>query len=477
MPARRRGAFRGEPMAGKYVRPGLAAALLAVLIGCAGPAGDGLIGFGFRRGGRSEQELRQAVGWVDPYAQDATRRSMLPDDFPEFSGLVRSLRRPPVPFPRRSVLVVSGGGVFGAHPAGVLYGWTRSGTRPEFDVVTGVSTGALIAVFAFLGPCVDEQLRTAYTTVENRDVYRRRRFPQILLAESLATNAPLARQIESYATDERIRQVAAEHRKGRRLYVGTTDLDVRRGVYWDLGAIACRDTPEDRDLFRKALLASAAIPGFFPPVRIPVTVDGKRYVERHVDGGTTSSMFFAPPYVPAEDQAALPPNWLYGSDLYILVAGKMYPDPTPVRPRSLAIAGSAVSTILYDQTRSDLHKLFLLTLVTGMNYHVSVIPKDLPAPVVATSFDPEQMTRLFDAGAEWARGPGGPAWRDTPPGAEPGEGGRFRVGPVLTDSGRRGPVNPSGPGVPFGPMMPFGPVMPFDLPGGLRAIPPVVPEK
>jgi predicted acylesterase/phospholipase RssA len=459
-------------MAWKSVRPGpaaaLVAALAAVLIGCAGPAGDGLVGFGFRRMERSEEELRQAVGWTDPYAQDIARRAGLPPDFVEFCDLVRALRRPPVPYPRRTVLVVSGGGVFGAHPAGVLCGWTEAGTRPEFDVVTGVSTGALLAVFAFLGPSVDPELRTAYTTVENRDVYRRRRFPQLLLSESLADNSPLARQIASYATDERIRQVAAEHRRGRRLYVGTTDLDVRRGVYWDLGAIACRDTPEDRDLFRKALLASAAIPGFFPPVRIPVSVDGKRYVERHVDGGTTSSMFFAPPYVPPEAQATLPPNWLAGSDLYILVAGKLYPDPSPVRSRSLAIAGSAISTILYDQTRSDLHKLFLLSLVTGMNYHMSVIPKDLPAPISATSFDPEEMTRLFEAGAAWARG--NPAWRNTPPGAEPGEGGRFRVGPILTDGGGRAPVTPPAFGAP---LVPF---VPFDLPGG-RPIPPAIPGK
>src|SRR5262249_20798692 len=154
------------------------------------------------------------------------------------------------------------------------------------------------------------------------------------------------------------------------------------------------------------------------------TVDGRRHVERHIDGGVSSSMFFAPPYVPPEQRAHLPPNWLHGSDLYILVAGKMYADPTPVKSRTLEIAGNAVSTIIYDQPRSDLHKLFLLSIVTGMNYHVSVIPRELPAPVDSMSFKPAQMTMLFDAGAEWARNHG--KWRESPPGSEPEEGGRYR---------------------------------------------------
>ncbi len=220
--------------------------------------------------------------------------------------------------------------------------------------------------------------------------------------------------------------------------MATTDLDVRRAVFWDMGEIASRDTPQDRALFRKVLLASSAIPGFFPPVRIPVTVDGKRYVERHIDGGTTSSMFFAPPWVPPEQRPTLPSTWLFGSELYILVAGKMYPDPVMVRSRTFNIASNAVSTIIYDQTRSDLHKLFLLSILTGMNYNVSVIPKDMSAPIESTSFKPEEMTAMFDAGAEWARSC--PKWRNTPPGYEPGEGGRYRAGTVLTDTGYSNPI-------------------------------------
>jgi predicted acylesterase/phospholipase RssA len=446
-----------------FARPGPAAGavlvLAATLIGCHGAADQGgRGGVGDRIGGnvrrlvgeeRGPDELRAAAGWLDPDAQAAVRNVVRPDDLITFAEKVRDERRPPIPFPRKTVLVISGGGVYGAYPAGVLYGWTQAGTRPEFDVVTGVSTGALVAVFAFLGPSTDCLLREAYTTVTNDDIFRRRRFPRSLLSESFADNAPLERMIARYATDDRIAQVAAEHQKGRRLYVGTTDLDVRRAVYWDMGAIAARG---DADLFRRVLLASAAIPGFFPPVRIPVTVDGVPYVERHIDGGTTGSMFFAPPYVPADRRDKLPAAWLHGSDLYILVAGKMYPDPAPVRARSFPIASTAISTVLYDQTRSDLHKLFLLTILTGMNYNLSVIPKDVPAPTESTSFDPAEMTRLFDAGAEWARTH--PKWRDTPPGYEPGEGGRWRAGTVLTATGREALIGSPDPRIPIPPVVP-----------------------
>jgi hypothetical protein len=276
-----------------------------------------------------------------------------------------------------------------------------------------------------------------YTTLRSEDVYRRKRFIAGLLSESLADPAPLEKIIRKAASDERIARFAAEHQRGRRFYVGTTDLDARRAIVWDMGAIASCGTPQSRELFRQILLASAAIPGFFPPVRIPVTVDNRRYVERHIDGGVTSSMFFAPPWVPPGERQKLPPGWLHGSDMYILVAGKMYPDPVPVKPRSIAIASNAISTIVYDQTRSDMHKLFLLSAATGMNYNVSVIPRDVPAPSSSTDFEPRQMSQMFEEGRAWAMR--GPHWRASPPGYEPGEGAKFRAGTALTDVGQPPP--------------------------------------
>ncbi|MBN9118950.1 MAG: patatin-like phospholipase family protein [Planctomycetes bacterium] len=447
-----------------FPRPGHALGLLlvAVAIGCAGPSGlrDRFPWLGRPR---DTEELKASVGWLDLEAQDAARGPLRPEDVLAFAERSRASVKPAVLYPRKAVLVVTGGGSYGAYPAGVLVGWTATGTRPEFDVVTGISTGALLGAFAFLGSSEDCELQRCYTTLRDRDIYRRNRLIPALLSESFADTAPLAKLIERLATEDRIRRFAAEHQKGRRFYVGTTDLDARRAVVWDMGAIAARNTPEGRELFRKVLLASASIPGFFPPVRIPVTVDGRRYVERHIDGGTTSSMFFVPPWVPPGARDQLPPGWLYGSDVYILVAGKMYPDPAPVKPRSIAIASSAVSTVVYDQTRSDLHKLFLLSAMTGMNYNVSVIPRELESPLESTTFDPKEMTRLFNAGYQWAVSDG--RWRNTPPGYEATEGAKFRSGTTLTDTGRGAPGGVLGP--PFSPI-PFSPV-----PGAV----PVVPEK
>src|SRR5262245_1006653 len=446
-------------MARMFVRPGPLAGLglivLAAAIGCAGhECRVGHIGR-FAGEERPLEELRASAGWYDLEAQTAIQSAIRGEELLAWADKLRAESKPAVPSPKKSILVLSGGGVYGAYSAGVLSGWSETGTRPQFDVVTGISTGGLVACFAFLGPAYDGELRRYYTTICNDDIFVRRRLVPALLSESLADSAPLARLIESAITDERIEQVAEEHRKGRRLYIGTSDLDTRRAVVWDMGAIASCHTPECRRLIRYILLATASIPGFFPPVHIPVTVDGVRYVERHVDGSTSSSMFFVPPHVPPEARATLPRSWLHGSDLYMIVAGKLYADPVPVKARSINIARNAVSTILYDQTRSDLHKLFLLSVLTGMNYNLTSIPKDLPATTDSTKFDPVEMTQLFEAGAEWART--NRNWRQTPPGYEPGEGAKYRAGTTLTDVGRRGPV---------GPPMGDGPM-----------IPPVVPEK
>jgi len=429
-------------MVGKLIRPGpligLVLILLATALGCAG----GRFGRGPGQEERSVEELRASAGWYDLEAQASIWETLRSEDLFAFASQARAARKPAVPVQRKSILVVTGGGSYGAYSAGVLVGWSESGTRPVFDVVTGTSTGALIGCFAFLGSAYDADLRRAYTCMRNEDLYRMRRFPASILAESLADSAPFAKLIAESITDDRVRAMAVEHRKGRRFYVGTSDLDARRGVIWDIGAMAARDTPGDRELVRNILLASSSIPGFFPPVRIPVMVDGVQHIERHIDGVTSSSMFFAPPWVPPEQRANLPAGWLYGSDLYVLVAGKLYADPSHVKSRTVAIASQAVSTILYDQTRSDLHKMFLLSILTGMNYNIASIPEEMQVPTSSTEFHPEEMAPLFEAGVSWAKLDR--KWRETPPGYEKGEGAKYREGTTLTDTGRRTMVGPPG---------------------------------
>ncbi|HET6579972.1 MAG TPA: patatin-like phospholipase family protein [Gemmatimonadales bacterium] len=382
---------------------------------------------------------------VDPLAEADSCGPCALHDLYRVAEMIRRERRPAVLPPKKSILVLSGGGAYGAYSAGVLVGWTRTGTRPEFDVVTGVSTGALVAALAFLGPDYDGELRRVYTTLQSKDIFRFRRSVRSLLSEGLADNAPLARQIESFVTPETVARLAAEHARGRRLYVGTTDLDGRRQVVWDIGAIATQGTPEAAGLIVKVLLASAAIPGFFPPVKIPISADGQLYEERHVDGGVTAALFFRMPWVPPEKRNDPIATSLYDSDLYIIVAGKLYPDPEPVPMRTLTIAATSVSTLIYAQTRDELVKLYTACVLTGMNYRLTAIPQDFSTTASSTDFDPAEMTRMFDEGVRQAAC--GAAWRSTPPGLEPGERVSQRGGVNLTvaPSGARPAPTPTAP--------------------------------
>ena len=344
---------------------------------------------------------------------------------------------PPPPLDGRrpfNILVLSAGGAYGAYQAGVLAGWSEAGTRPSFDVVTGVSTGAFVATLAFIGPERDPDLKRFYTQVTDRDIFARRPQLSAIVSDALADSRPLERLIEQAVDAELLRRIACEHRKGRRLYVGTTHLDARRLVVWDMGEIAARGRPEDLTLFRKILLASASLPGLLPPVAIPVEVDGKKYEELHVDGGVTASLFFRPPQVPREQLARLGDKPLAGSNVYVIVAGKLYPDAEPVEPRFLSIVGSSVSALLHAQTRGDLYEVYALALANGMNYKVTAVPEGARVPASSTTFDPAAMNRLYEVGRRQAASP--ELWRATPPGTRPGERVPVRGGVHLTPAPR-----------------------------------------
>ncbi len=196
-----------------------------------------------------------------------------------------------------SYLAVSGGGDNGAFGAGLMNGWTETGTRPEFKMVTGVSTGALIAPFAFLGPDYDAALREVYTTMTPEKVYRARGLSAALFDDAMADTSPLAAMIARYADQKMLDAIAREYQKGRLLMIGTTDLDAQRPVIWNIGAHRGQRPPGALDLFRKILRASAAIPGAFQPVLIDVEIDGRKYQEMHVDGGAIAQLFLYPPSI------------------------------------------------------------------------------------------------------------------------------------------------------------------------------------
>src|SRR5262249_45322760 len=225
-------------------------------------------------------------------------------------------------------LALSGGGLYGAFGVGVLLGWTETGTRPPFDVVTGISTGGLIATFAFLGPQYDSVLGTYAQGVALSDVLRRRSVLSLPFADALYSSERLRRKIDEAVTPQVLAEVAQAHAAGRRLYIGTTNLDTRRLIIWDMGEIASRGTPEALELYRAVVLASSSVPGGFPPVRIPVEIDGRCYEELHVDGGASDEVIFRSFMVTdANRLAGLSGAWAPpGSTLYVISNGKIYAD-------------------------------------------------------------------------------------------------------------------------------------------------------
>ncbi len=320
---------------------------------------------------------------------------------------------------RLQILVLSGGGKFGAYTAGLLNGWSDAGTRPTFDVVTGVSTGSLVATYAFIGKAYDEPLRCLYTSIETRDVVRRKPLFTLLWSDSAMSSKPLERLIADQVDERVLGEVAAAHACGRRLFVGTTDLDARRLAVWDMGAIASSPRPDRLALFRKVLLASCSVPGGLPPVPIPVTVNGRQYTELHADGGATNGLFLRASMLGIDAQAARSGHKpLTGSSLYVVVAGKLYADPGSVKSKILDVAESAASSLTYSQTRGEIVRLYTLSLISGMNFHLAALDQNVPVGENALAFEPAEMQRLFDIGYSDGRAA---RWRTDPPGAETGE--------------------------------------------------------
>jgi predicted acylesterase/phospholipase RssA len=310
-------------------------------------------------------------------------------------------------------LALSGGGDNGAFGAGVLCGWTEHGDRPRFKLVTGISTGALIAPFAFLGSEYDDNLKV-YTMVTQREIFRRKSLLTALWRESLADTRPLADLIARNIDEPMLQVIAREHKKGRRLFIGTTQLDAQRLVIWNMGAIAASGHPEALKLFRKILLASASIPGLFPPQYFKVEADGRQYDEMHVDGGTMAQVILyeaaLKPFAKMEKLMAvkLPDR---PKVLYIIRNGPINPHWDKVRPRLVPIASRAISTLIKTQGVGDLFRLMAFARRDQMDFNLAALPRDFPpAP---GDFNQEYMTRLFDLGFERARQ--GYPWKKYPP--------------------------------------------------------------
>jgi predicted acylesterase/phospholipase RssA len=365
-----------------------------------------------------------AIGCVGP-------RNYPPPDVPGHARLVPAEATTP-PAQVRTALVLSGGGAHGAFAAGVLNGWSEAGTRPEFDVVTGVSGGAIIAVLAFLGPAYDDRLAVLYTTTGDRDIFRLRPLSGILWADSLADPARLRKRIAAGVTPEFVDLIAAEHRKGRRLYVATTDLDSKRPAVWDLGAIAASGAPNRRLLLCDVILASCSVPAVFPPVPIDVEIDGRWHTELHVDGAVSADVFLPPAVLESAFRGVTGPA-TGRTEVYVVVSGRLAPARNPVERRLIPVFGEAVTGILASRRSDDLFKLYLQCSDVGAGYHVAAFSEGLSDEGHALAFDVAKMRRLYAGGREVGRRG---QWTEVPPGISPDEQPIPRGGLRLTTVAR-----------------------------------------
>ena len=313
-------------------------------------------------------------------------------------------------------LAISGGGSDGAFGAGILNGWSVKGNRPAFKVVTGVSTGALIAPFAFLGSAYDPQVKEAYTTVNPERIYVVRQLIAILWEDSVADNKPLKDLVSKYITPEVLDAIAVEHAKGRRLYVASSNMDREEPVIWDMGAIASSKDPARLELFRSVLVASASIPAIFPPALVKVNFDGKPYDELHCDGGVFFQSFFIGAIVdlPALIREAHPDyKGRVFQELYIIRNGSTTPARKQIPRGVRSISERAIMTLLKVSGINDLYRLFLSTEHDDVDFYFVALPVGYVRST-DEEFNEAEMNRQFELGYQLAAR--GVPWRRLPPG-------------------------------------------------------------
>lgn len=326
--------------------------------------------------------------------------------------------------PDVAALALSGGGEDGAFGAGLLCGWTKAGNRPQFKLITGISTGALMAPFVFLGPAYDEELETFYTTITDKDIYKPYSLFTILLSfanitsvPSVADNKPLSNLIDKLIDQGFLSKVAAEHKKGRRLLIGTSEMYSQRLVIWDMGAIATTGTPEALSLFKRIMLASSAIPATFPPQIIQVTAKGKQYNEMHVDGGAeVQAMLFENAIIPFSWQGQQLKGERKTKKVYILRNQSVHPIWEKVNPQLKNIAIRSIDSLIKSQGIGDLFRLYTYAQRDGFEYNLAYTPESFTEKPKEL-FDTEYMKKLFKLG--YKLGKEGYQWRHHPYGFDP----------------------------------------------------------
>ena len=340
---------------------------------------------------------------VDSFAQESRR------DFPRAAdGTIHYAH-----------LALSGGGASGAFGAGFLNGWSQTGDRPRFKIVTGVSTGALMAPFALLGPAHDGALRDFYTTTSSRDIFIvgsvLNLATRVLTGEALLDTSPLAALIAKHVDAALLREIGEAHAHGQRLYIGTVDLDSLDFIVWNMGLIALSGRPESLDLFRQVMLASASIPIAFPPVLFDVESGGGRYDELHVDGGVGARVFYsAGLFRPSIIRQRGGHGTEEGrEDIFIIHNGQIRPAAQPTRRTVLGITTRVLDASSRSAVIGALHRIYAVAQIEQAGFHWVTIPEGISISGEET-FDPVAMQALYDVGyrsavtgAQWATRPPG----------------------------------------------------------------------
>ena len=338
-------------------------------------------------------------------------RALLQAEFPNLKAKYDARAKSGDHKPVSNLLAISGGADDGAFGAGLLVGWTERGDRPEFDLVTGISAGALIAPFAYLGRDYDRQLAGLFTSYSADQIYQANVLTGLFGGSALADSGPLAQLIEHYVDAPFLKRVAEERAKGRFLLIGTTNLDAQRPVYWDMGRIAQSADPRAPELFRRVLLASASFPGIFPPVHIQVQAGGHRYEEMHVDGGTTREVFFTvADFSFREFDRAI--GRKVQRKLWIIRNGKIEPEYKATQDTTFVIAQRSLETLAKSRGVGDLVRMYTRARADNIEYNLASIPMDFDAPH-PKPFARAYMQSLYDVGL--ALGRGGYPWAKAPP--------------------------------------------------------------
>lgn len=309
-----------------------------------------------------------------------------------------------------AVLSLSGGGADGAFGAGVINGWTTTHHRPQFTVVTGSSTGALMAPFAFLGPDYDDVIKSIYTGGSAEQFIKAVNVANVVFDAGLISHDSAHDIISRYITPRLLSDIAREHRKGRRLYVITTNLDAQRPVLWDMGAIAASDRPGAAKLFSEVITASASFPGVFSPVLIEVEADGHRFSEMHVDGDATDPIFAGPKRVLSS--LAVTRSASAHKSIYVLINTKLEPSFEVTENNPLKVPGRAIFTLTKTERRNSVAAAYEFARRNRFKFNLTYLPKEIPEKGSA-GFETGYMQSLFTYGYDLGRS--GQAWQSSPP--------------------------------------------------------------